>query len=81
VQVLLLVTTVPPDFDRDKDVDMTDFGRLQGCFTGPGVPQTNPACQVARLDSDDDVDQFDVELFVNCLSGADTIARPDCAVP
>jgi len=81
VKVELLVTTVPPDFDGDTDVDMTDFGYLQNCFTGPGVPQTLAHCQAARLDPDDDVDQDDVALFINCLSGPGIIARPDCAMP
>jgi hypothetical protein len=31
------------DIDDDEDTDMSDFGILQGCFTGPGVA-VNPDC-------------------------------------
>jgi len=61
------------DFDRDDDVDLQDFGHLQSCLTGLGLPQEDPACLDARLDGDLDVDQTDVSLFLECLSGP---ARP-----
>jgi hypothetical protein len=83
VQVALQVDTVPPDFDRDTDVDVTDFGRLQECFSGPGIAQTRPDCLLVRLDLDydADVDQDDVALFLACFSGPGIVANPDCAIP
>jgi murein DD-endopeptidase MepM/ murein hydrolase activator NlpD len=71
--------TVPADFDRDGDVDQEDFGRLQACLSGAGVPQNVPACVNARLDSDEDVDAGDVAIFQRCLSGPDVPANPNCA--
>ncbi|HOW73384.1 MAG TPA: lamin tail domain-containing protein [Phycisphaerae bacterium] len=61
---------VPCDFDHDGDVDQEDFGYLQGCFSGYGVPQTNPACLDARLAGHDYVDQQDLAIFRACLSGS-----------
>ncbi len=58
------------DFDSDGDVDLTDFGYLQRCYSGSGVaPATE--CEAADLDVDNDVDQTDFEEFKNCLGGAD----------
>jgi beta-lactamase superfamily II metal-dependent hydrolase len=69
------------DFDHDGDVDMEDFGHLQVCLTGPGVPQTDPACEDAMIDSDDDVDQDDFGLFQACISGANVPAPSNCVSP
>jgi len=69
---------VPPDMDRDGDVDQLDFGRFQRCLTGPFVLQEDPACLDARLDADDDVDGDDANLFVRCLSGAGVPYNPNC---
>ncbi len=74
-----LLPMPPGDFDADGDVDMTDFGHLQECLSGPSVPQLDPDCVDARLDSDRDVDGADVSIFQGCLSGADVPADPDCA--
>jgi hypothetical protein len=52
---------------------------LAVCLSGAQVPQTDPACQDADLDSDVDVDQTDFGLLQRCLSGANTLADPDCA--
>jgi hypothetical protein len=81
ITVNLQVDTVPPDFDRDTDVDVSDFGQLQNCLTAAGTPQTSPDCAMMKLDSDDDVDQADVELFLACVSGPDNLANPYCAAP
>lgn len=70
---------VPGDFDRDGDVDQSDFGRMQICLSGSSVPQLNPSCAAARLDGDDDVDQADVTKLLNCMSGSDVPASPTCA--
>jgi M6 family metalloprotease-like protein len=68
-----------PDFDHDGDVDQADFGHLQMCLSGPGIDQTRPECQDARLDGDSDVDDAEVTLFLRCLSGPDVPAHLDCA--
>jgi len=73
-----VTVTVPGDLDADGDVDMKDFGGLQGCLTGQWVPQTLPECQVALMDLDDDVDEGDVALFRQCLTGAGVVPDPGC---
>ncbi len=67
------------DIDRDGDVDMDDFARLQRCLTGPTTPQTEDACQSARLDNDADVDARDIDVLRGCMSGPGLAAAPDCA--
>lgn len=79
VSLRLTVNSVRPDFDGDGDVDQSDFGHLQSCYTGPAVSQTLPACQNARLDADEDVDLNDFGIFQSCHSGAGVIANPNCA--
>jgi len=69
------------DFDGDGDLDQADFGRLQACLTGPGVPQDDPDCAPARIDIDDDVDSDDVAWFHEYMSGADQLADPSCDCP
>jgi hypothetical protein len=68
----------PGDFDADGDVDVTDFGTLQTCLTGPAIVVTDPACKKALLDDDMDIDRDDVNRFFNCLSGPGVAARLDC---
>ena len=68
----------PGDFDRDGDVDLSDFGHFQICRTESDTPQTDPACQDARLDGDADVDQADFAIFKKCLNGAGNPPGPDC---
>lgn len=70
---------VPGDFDGDCDVDQSDFGHFQICYTSPGVEVTDPACRDARLDPDVDVDLADFGVFQLCMSGANKPASPDCA--
>ncbi len=74
-----LTLTPPGDFDLDGDVDQEDFGHLQACLAGPAVPQTDPACQDARLDSDDDVDRDDSTILLGCLRGALIPADAPCS--
>ncbi|UCD28003.1 MAG: hypothetical protein JSV03_13020 [Planctomycetota bacterium] len=58
-----------PDFDEDGDADQEDFGYLQSCFSGDGVlPEFD--CVNADMDGDLDVDVDDVEIFQQCLGGA-----------
>lgn len=76
----LTLTSPPGDFDSDGDVDMADFGYLQACLSGANVPQTDPACEAARLDADSDVDEDDILLFLNCLSGSNVPGDLNCAL-
>ena len=71
----------PGDMDRDGDVDQSDFGLLQACLSGMGVPQTDPACTRAKLDTGDTVDRQDVLLFKQCRSGSRIPGDPDCTSP
>ncbi|HOW73869.1 MAG TPA: hypothetical protein PKY77_24970 [Phycisphaerae bacterium] len=34
---------IPPDFDKDADVDLADFGVFQRCYSGAGKP-ADPQC-------------------------------------
>jgi len=81
--VVYLTVTPPPfapcDFNRDGDVDQEDFGRFQGCYSGPGIPQNDPSCAGARLDTDEDVDGDDTSRFLNCFAGPDDIVDTTCA--
>ena len=70
--------TAPGDFDGDGDVDLSDFGHMQTCLTGPGVIQSNPNCADAKLDNDVDVDQDDIGIFQACMSGANIPASLNC---
>jgi len=70
---------IPGDFDGDRDVDQTDFGHLQICFSGSGVAQTDSACQDAKLDGDTDVDASDFAKFAQCMLGPNITPSPHCA--
>ncbi|NLX20222.1 MAG: hypothetical protein GXY55_00930 [Phycisphaerae bacterium] len=67
------------DFNLDGDVDQDDFGHLQACLSGAGVPQDDPECRNADFNSDGDVDLGDLRgVFFDCISGANIPADPDC---
>jgi hypothetical protein len=66
------------DSDSDGDVDQSDFGWFQSCFSGAFVPQDASDCANARLDNDADVDLDDLVLFARCLSGSGFYADPGC---
>jgi hypothetical protein len=70
---------IPGDMDSDGDVDQSDFGLLQVCFSGSQTPQPVESCQQARLDGDSDVDAIDLSMFLGCLSGPGVPADPMCA--
>ena len=66
------------DFDGDGDIDQSDFGRLQACYTGPGVPVTDPICTAMQIDVDNDVDQEDVTSFFECMTAPNIEPNPAC---
>lgn len=66
------------DLDGDDDVDQEDFGVLQTCLSGTGIPQYDLACTRANLDGDSDVDFQDLDLFIACHSGPDMLPPPTC---
>jgi hypothetical protein len=61
------MVTVRADYDGDGDVDMTDYAHIQACLSGPYIPQAAAACADTREDTDTDVDQDDVGLFLYCF--------------
>jgi hypothetical protein len=68
------------DFDEDNDVDQEDYGHLQACLTGAGIPQPDPACIPALIDDDEDVDADDVAIFYGCMTGANNACDPNCGL-
>jgi hypothetical protein len=77
-QVCVQSHCVRYDFDGDGDVDQSDFGYLQACMSGSGVPQVDPNCADLDLDGDDDVDQTDITLFRACMAGANVPVGTTC---
>ncbi len=67
------------DFDNDSDVDQADFGHLQACLNGIGVPQIKPACQDADLNTNGVIDQIDLRMLLQCMSGSGVPADLNCA--
>ena len=63
------IRTVVCDFNRDGDVDMEDFGVLQGCLTDPYEPVA-ASCIPADFNHGDHVNQNDLTIFVGCLTGS-----------
>ncbi|MGQ9648520.1 MAG: DUF362 domain-containing protein [Phycisphaerae bacterium] len=77
INVTVVITTVKPDFDADGDVDETDFGFLQQCYTGN--VQVSGRCASADFDGDMFVTRTgDLPVFVNCLSGPGVYPDRDC---
>jgi hypothetical protein len=68
------------DLDGDGDVDQSDFGHLQACIATPGVSPADAVCLPGRLDADEDVDSADVQIFMQCMSGANNPADADCLI-
>ncbi len=69
------VLLAPGDFDRDGDVDLSDFSAFQYCFGGPNRPPAGPNCNVADFDADEDVDLADFAVFQNCFNGPNRPSR------
>jgi hypothetical protein len=74
-----LAVRTPGDLDYDGDVDQSDFGLFQACYSGNGITQAEPACADALMDADVDVDQDDFAEFFNCMSGPNVLADLHCA--
>jgi hypothetical protein len=70
---------IPGDFDRDGDVDKTDFDHLAACYTGPAIMNTVSACDDADLGGDGDIDQSDFGIWQRCYSGEGVAGNPGCA--
>ncbi|GMU19904.1 MAG: hypothetical protein AMXMBFR13_00080 [Phycisphaerae bacterium] len=78
--VTLQVRTVAPDTDHDGDVDQSDYGFLQACYSGPGIAPASQ-CTAADYDHDSDVDSGDFTLLQRCFSGERVRAEKDCENP
>lgn len=74
------LAVLSPDLDRDGDVDQSDYGKLQSCYSGPAIAQTDPACQGMNLDNseENDVDAADLAIFLQCLGAAGVPYPPGC---
>jgi hypothetical protein len=70
--------TVTPDLDFDGDVDMSDFGLFQSCYSTSGPRAQTLPCSRAYLDNGNSVDATDLVIFLNCLSGAKVPADLGC---
>jgi len=70
---------VAADFDRDRDVDQSDFGHLQKCLTGTGP--VGPGCENADLDEDGCVNNSDLLRLYQCFSGPGALPDPACEQP
>ncbi len=73
------VCSGPADFDRDGDVDLSDFSKLQLCFNGPNLPPALPGtCGDTDFDADGDTDHTDFALFRSCFNGPNNVPVYDC---
>lgn len=70
------------DLDGDQDVDQTDFGLLQRCYTGPTPASPYPvaACGCLDINADLAIDTIDLDAFSTCYSGPNIAADPGCDV-
>jgi len=76
---VLLMLGQPCDYDHDGDVDLSDFAHFQVCLTGPQVAQTDPNCQDAKMDANNNVDADDLTVFLRCMKGPYIPPDPNCA--
>lgn len=65
------------DLDGDGDVDQSDFGLFQACFTGPEATAPR-ACKCADSNKDARVDSHDLQVFEGCASGPSVPASLTC---
>ena len=61
----------------NSDFSQGDFAALHGCLGAFAQPPA-PGCQEADLSGDCYVDQADVEAFMACHGGANTVLPPGC---
>jgi hypothetical protein len=61
---------MPGDFDDDGDVDLTDFGAFQLCFTGSDGGPVGPECEPGDFDGDGDVDLTDFGSYQLAFTGS-----------
>jgi len=60
----------PADFDEDCDVDVDDYDEFQACLNGPGNPPADTCTVDADLDHDGgDVDLADFAIFQESFTG------------
>jgi hypothetical protein len=65
------------DFDRDGDVDLSDYGSLLNCYNGPSTAWLgDESCATFDTDNDGDVDLSDYGVFVSCFNGPGRL--PSC---
>jgi hypothetical protein len=78
IAVTIRVKSVLPDLDQDGDVDVSDFGSFQACFSDVGAPPIAAECLPADFNGDAIVDQADFALFQACMSAPDVLADKAC---
>ena len=61
--------SVAADFDRDTDVDLSDFAHFQACFNGPNRALPMSGCGPTDLDPANDCDLSDFARFQSCFNG------------
>jgi outer membrane protein assembly factor BamB len=63
------VLFMPADFDRDEDIDQSDFGHLQACLSSSSPVPIEPGCEDANLTNDNVIDELDLAVFLDCFTG------------
>jgi hypothetical protein len=78
IVVTITVNSVKPDLDDDGDVDSTDFGLFQRCYSG--TTTVTPACSDRDFNNPPDtfVNGADLVYFTNCISGRDVYPVEGC---
>jgi len=66
------------DFDGDNDVDLSDFGHFQVCYS-EDAGDIEAGCENADLDENGTVELLDFNIFANCMSGSNIPPTPGCA--
>ncbi len=77
---LTFVKPIPGDFNGDGYVDENDVTIFESCATGAGIAYTDPDCEIADMDPDDDIDQADFGLLQQCFRGTQP-GDVDCLNP
>lgn len=75
--VQVQVRPFPPDLDNDGDVDQSDFGYMQTCFT-QGVSLVTEGCEQADFDGNGRVETADLVTFLACMQGPDVPWNAAC---